>query len=124
MFQKIATLATLTALGTAANAGVPFCNVSELCTGSNDNCSPAEGRLQIDVQPTGKALVRLNDDPPLESAVLDMNGQIILIFHDGPKEHQLRISNTGTFNYLISSPDPQAAKGKDQVLYRGQCVEG
>jgi len=111
-------------LALPAVAGEPYCDVTETCQGTNDNCTPATGRLQIDVQPNGKALVRFDDRAPLESAVLDMNGQIILIFHNDAQEHQLRISDTGRFNYLISTPDPEAAKGMDQVLYRGQCVEG
>ncbi|MCA0873399.1 hypothetical protein LCL97_21415 [Seohaeicola saemankumensis] len=107
-----------------AVAGEPYCDVTETCQGTSDNCAPSTGRLQIDVQPDGKALVRFDDRAPLQSAVLDMNGQIILIFHNGSQEHQLRISDSGRFNYLISTPDPEAAKGMDQVLYRGQCVEG
>lgn len=107
-----------------ATAAEPFCTVQETCAQTNDNCHPAEGRLTIDVLPSGKASVVLNDAPPLESAILDMGGKIILIFHDGPAEHQLRIEGDGQFNYLISTPDTEAPNGKDQVLYRGQCVEG
>ncbi len=107
-----------------ALAGEPYCEVTESCRGANDNCAPSTGRLRIDVQPDGKALVRFDDRTPLESAVLDMNAQIILIFHNDTQEHQLQISDTGRFNYLISAPDREAAKGVDQVLYRGQCAEG
>jgi len=47
-----------------------------------------------------------------------------MIFWDGKTEHQLRLAADGVFNYLISVPDASAPKGKDQTLYRGQCVEG
>ena len=118
----VAAVATLTA--GAAKAAEPYCNVLETCTQTSDNCQPAEGMLKIDMQPSGKALVMPNDRPPLESAILNMSGQIILLFTDGTDEHELRINGDGKFNYLISIADPDAPKGKDQVLYRGQCVEG
>lgn len=107
-----------------ALAGEPFCTVQETCHGTNDNCTPAAGLLTVVVQPSGKAQVNLNDNPPLESTILNMNGMILLIFRDGVDQHQLRIQSDGTFNYLISKPDRSAPKGKAQVLYRGQCQEG
>ncbi len=108
----------------AAMAAEPYCNVQETCSQTSDNCQPAEGLLKVDVLPSGKASVRLTDRPALESTILEMGGQIILLFTDGTDEHELRIAGDGKFNYLISTADRDAPKGKDQVLYRGQCVEG
>lgn len=122
-YAAIAGMAVLLSAA-AALAGAPFCQVEATCTETSDNCVAAEGRLQIDVLPSGKASVLLNDHAPLESTILDMNGMIMLIFHDGKDEHQLRIQPDGKFNYLISKPDPDAFNGKNQILYRGQCVEG
>lgn len=107
-----------------ATAGTPYCQIEEVCRGTNDNCAPEGGRVTIDVLPSGKAQVTLRDRAPLESTILDMNGMIMLIFHDDRIEHQLRINPEGSFHYLVSTPDPDAPKGKDQVMYRGQCVEG
>ncbi len=114
----------LAATAAPALAGVPACPVTETCKGSNDNCRPAEGMLVLALQPDGKVEVRLDDAPPRLSTVLQMSGQTILIFGDDGEEHQLRLAEDGRFNYLISIPDPGAPKGKDQTLYRGQCVEG
>lgn len=108
----------------AALAGTPYCQIEQACRGTSDNCTPEGGRVTIDVLPSGKAAVTLRDRAPLESTILDMNGLIMLICHDDRTEHQLRINPEGSFTYLISVPDPDAPKGKDQVMYRGQCVEG
>ena len=112
------------AAGAPAVAGAPSCPVTETCKHSNDNCQPAEGMLVLALQDDGKVEVRLNDNPPLLSTVLQMSGQTILIFGPDGEEHQLRLASDGKFNYLISIPDKGAPKGKDQILYRGQCVEG
>ena len=113
----------LAAAAAPAFAGGPTCPVTETCKHSNDNCQPAEGLLILALQPDGKVEVQLNDNPPLLSTVLQMSGQTILIFGSGGEEHQLRLAADGKFNYLISIPDEDAPKGKDQTLYRGQCVE-
>lgn len=114
----------LTMAAPFAMASEPYCDISETCLETRDNCAPATGTLKMQVQPSGKALVTLKDSAPLESTILDLNGVIVLIFHDQEDEHQLRISQDGKFNYLITKTDPTAHNGKDQVLYRGQCVEG
>ncbi len=121
---SIAIAAGLTALPGLALAGAPSCPVSETCKGSNDNCQPAEGLLTLTLLPTGKAQVQLNDASPHESTVLQLNGQTVLIFGENGEEHQLRLDAEGKFNYLITIPDADAPKGRDQTLYRGQCVEG
>ncbi len=121
--RPVALALALLAAGPAV-AGAPTCPVREICKHSNDNCQPAEGMLILALQPSGKVEVRLNDDPPLESTVLQMNGQTILLFGRDREEHQLRLAADGTFNYLISIPDADAPRGKDQTLYRGQCLEG
>lgn len=105
-------------------AGAPYCAVEEICKHTNDNCQPAEGRLVMRLLPSGKAEVQLDDGPAHESTVLQMQGKTLLIFRVEGEEHQLRLEADGKFNYLISIPDPDAPKGKDQTLYRGQCVEG
>ena len=105
-------------------AGAPTCPVSEICKYSNDNCQPAEGMLILALQPSGKVEVRLNDNPPLTSTVLQMSGQTILLFGEDGEEHQIRLAADGKFNYLITIPDAGAPRGRDQTLYRGQCLEG
>lgn len=122
--MKLGVLALALLAAPPALAGGPTCPVTETCKQTNDNCQPAEGMLVLALQPDGKVEVRLNDNPPLTSTVLQMNGQTILIFWNNGEEHQLRLAADGKFNYLISIPDESAPKGKDQTLYRGQCVEG
>ncbi len=114
----------LAVLAGPALADAPTCPVSEICRHANDNCQPAEGLLILALQPSGKVEVRLNDNPPLTSTVLQMNGQTILLFGEDGEEHQLRLAADGKFNYLITIPDADAPRGKDQTLYRGQCLEG
>jgi hypothetical protein len=109
---------------TPALAADPTCPVAETCKHSNDNCQPAEGMLLLRLLPSGKVEVRLNDNAPQEATVLQMTGQTIMLFGSDGEEHQLRLAPDGKFNYLISIPDPSAPEGKDQTLYRGQCVEG
>lgn len=106
-------------------AAEPYCLVQESCIETSDNCQPAEGRLEMRVQDSGKALVYLNDAEPLEATPL-MMGQMVQMIFAGPdrSQHQLRIAPDGKFNYLIDTPNPEAHKGKDQILYRGQCQEG
>ncbi len=107
-----------------AMAGEPYRDVTGTCLEIGDTCTPATGILKMQVQPSGKALVTLNDTAALESTVLDQNGVTVLFFHDEADEHQVRISQDVTFDDPITKPDPAAHNGKDQVLYRGQCVEG
>ncbi len=116
--------AALALLPAAAQAGAPYCPVSEICHGTNDNCTPAEGMLILKLLPSGKAEITLDDRPPLQSTVLQMQGRTLMIFSHAGEEHQLRLDGDGRFNYLISIPDAAAPKGKNQTLYRGTCVEG
>jgi hypothetical protein len=115
-------LLCLTAL--PAVAAEPFCNVEETCTVHKDNCEPAKGRLTIKVQPSGKGLIALDGNAPVEATILQMNGKTMLISTNDGEEHQLRISDDGGFNYLITTPDTEAETGRSQIMYRGQCVEG
>lgn len=108
----------------SALAGEPSCPITEMCKYSNDNCHPADGVVSLTLRPDGKAEVRLNDNPPLVSTVLQMSGMTILLFQDGKANHQLRIQGNGSFNYLITAPDPNAPRGRDVTMYRGTCVEG
>jgi hypothetical protein len=122
--MNLAPLALALLAAGPALAGGPSCPVSEICKHSNDNCQPAEGLLILALQPSGKVEVRLNDNSPLTSTVLQMSGQTILLFGEGGEEHQLRLAADGKFNYLITIPDADAPRGRDQTLYRGQCLEG
>ena len=106
-------------------AAEPYCLVQETCTETSDNCQPAEGRLEMKMHGTGKAMVHLNDAAPLEATPLMMGEMVQMIFAGPDKsQHQMRIAPDGKFNYLINTPNLDAPKGKDQVLYRGQCHEG
>lgn len=107
-----------------AFAAEPFCKVEETCTVHKDNCEPATGRLTIKVQPSGKGVITLDGTAPVEATILQMNGKTMLISTDDGEEHQLRISDDGSFNYLITTPDTDAQIGRSQIMYRGQCVEG
>lgn len=123
MGMRLAAMLSLCA--TPALAAEPYCLVEETCTETSDNCQPAEGRLEMRMQPGGKALVVLDDREGLEATPLVMGKMIQMIFSGPDKtQHQLRIGPDGRFNYLINTPNPDAWKGKDQVLFRGQCVEG
>lgn len=106
------------------HAGGPRCVVEETCTETSDNCQPAEGILRVTALDAYKATVQLDNGPVFESTYLGLNGVLALIFSPEPQhEHQLRIQDNGTFNYLVSTPNADAHNGKDQILYRGTCVE-
>jgi hypothetical protein len=117
--------ACLIAIASPALAGEPACPVTETCRISDDYCQPAEGMPIIKFPPqSGKVAIHLNDNPPLESAILDKPGQTTMSFMRAGEEHQLRVAPDGKFNYLITIHDPQAPGGCDQTLYRRQCLEG
>jgi|GEM_PF-6786947 len=115
------------AVAAPALAGAPTCPVTETCKHSNDNCQPAEGLVVLKVleaDPVLKVAVTLNDALPVETiAVQDPKYTTLMAMIDGT-EHQFRLQPDGTFNYLITTPDPDAPGGHDQTLYRGQCLEG
>ena len=119
-------MAAIVALGllSAPALAEPKCLVEETCAGTSDNCEPAEGVVVITALDAYKATLQLNDGPVHESTYLSLNRVLALIFVVQGVEHQLRIQENGSFNYLISTPNPDAPKGKDQILYRGTCVEG
>ncbi len=121
-------LAVMIALAAApALAGAPTCPVTETCKHSNDNCQPTEGLVvleMLEADPVLKVAVTLNDAPAVETiAVQDPKYTTLMAMIDGT-EHQFRLQPDGTFNYLITTPDPDAPGGHDQTLYRGQCLEG
>lgn len=107
-----------------AFAAEPYCQIEETCTLHKDNCQSADGRLTIKIQPDGKGRIQLDGRDPVDSTILQMNGKTMLITTNDGEEHQLRISKDGAFNYLITTPDDTADKGKRQIMYRGTCVEG
>lgn len=116
------------AMPRTALAGEPYCAIEETCTITSDNCVPAEGRVVLRVQPGAqvtKATIILNGENMGSGSVLGLHNVTAIMFtSDDGVENQLRIQESGRFNYLVSRPDPEAHKGKDQILYRGQCVEG
>ena len=108
--------------------GEPYCAVEETCTVTSDNCQPAEGRIKLHLHAAENvtmATILLNDENMGTGSVLGLHNVTAIMFttEDGV-ENQMRIQENGRFNYLVSRPDPDAHKGKDQILYRGQCVEG
>lgn len=109
----------------AAMAGDPYCAIEETCTVTSDNCVPADGRLVFEALQGGKARVVLDDEVMGEAAILSMSSMTTLMFTtEAGVQNQVRIQQSGAFTYLVSKPDAAAFNGKDQVLYRGQCVEG
>lgn len=118
-------LVTATVLAAAPlYAAGPRCMVEETCTETSDNCQPATGVVKVTALDGYKATVQLDDGPVYESTYLGLNGVLALIFSPEPQhEHQLRIQDDGVFNYLVSTPNAEAHNGKDQILYRGTCVE-
>lgn len=124
---RVLTLGALSGAPALALAGEPTCPITEICRETRDNCAPAEGMLTLRYLPeNGKVEVRLDDNPPLQSTILNLSGQTVLIFGEDGEEHQLRIAPDGTFNYLVTIPEPDNTDDFDrrkQTLYRGQCVE-
>lgn len=120
-------LAVLVLTSAPALAGAPTCPVTETCKHSNDNCQPAAGLVvlkMLEADPVLKVAVTLDEAAPVETtAVQDPKYTTLMAMIDGT-EHQFRLQPDGTFNYLITTPDPDAPGGHDQTLYRGQCVEG
>ena len=108
-----------------ALAAEPYCQIEQTCLDTPDNCAPAEGRVMLEVLQDGKAQVRVNGEVMGAGAILSMSKVTMLIFTTGDGvQNQVRIQEDGAFTYLISKPDAAAFNGKDQILYRGQCVEG
>lgn len=106
-------------------AAEPYCAVEKTCVGIPEECQEASGRLVITALDAYKATVQLDDGPVHESAYLNLNKVLTLIFRDGDIEHQLRIQDSdGSFNYVIATPDPEGRFGKDRFVYHGTCVEG
>ncbi|MDU8926908.1 hypothetical protein RXV86_05890 [Alisedimentitalea sp. MJ-SS2] len=119
---------TFALLPLPALAAEPYCQVEETCTVTSDNCQPAEGRIMLHLhaaENVTKATILLDGERMGTGSVLGLHNVTAIMFttEDGI-ENQMRIQENGRFNYLVSRPDAQAHKGKDQMLYRGQCVEG
>lgn len=117
----VAALATLSGL---AQASEPYCVVEETCITTGDNCTPAEGRLDVRRVSQYRAEMVLNDRPAVEGIILDHKAITTVLGDLDGVHYQLRIQPDGTFNYLVETPNSEAWKGKDQVLFRGHCIEG
>lgn len=120
----LAVAGMMTALPFAAQAAEPYCLVEKTCVGSNDNCTPAEGKLVVTRVSAYRATMQLDDRAPVEGIILDHKVVTTVIGDLDDTKYQLRLSPDGVFNLLIETKNPEAWKGKDQILFRGRCVEG